>query len=510
MTPNDHHPFGSFAEEVQTHAKNRPDHPAVVVEDASLSYRELWHLAERMAASLQREGVRSPAVVAVCAATSVEYVAAFVACIHLGVAVAPLSPALSDATLSAMLDDAGASLIFTDDTTQEQIARIIGNRRIKQVRLNDPAQPLQDWLVPSGTALEPVALSPDTPFNLIYSSGTTGIPKGILQPHGMRWSHLQRARNTGYGPQAITLLGTPLYSNTTLVSALPTLGLGGTVVLMRKFDAGQYLQLAQHHRATHTILVPVQYQRILAHPDFDQTDLSSFRTKFCTSAPFSAALKAETLRRWPGELIELYGMTEGGGRCVLLAHLHPDKLHTVGRPSDGSMLLLDANDRPAGPGETGEIVGRSDAMMTAYHNQPEKTAEVEWFNDAGERYIRTGDIGRFDEDGFLVLLDRKKDMIISGGFNIYPSDIEAVLATHADIADVAVVGVPSQSWGETPVAFIQLRDHATLTPDEAMHWVNSRLEKMQRVSAIVLVDDIPRNPIGKVLKRELRSALAPI
>src|SRR6185436_8701822 len=182
-----------------------------------------------------------------------------------------------------------------------------------------PGTALDDWLLPAGQRPQPVDVQPDWPFNIIYSSGTTGAPKGIVQSHGMRFGHVNRAQSMGYGADAVTLLSTGLYSNTTLVSFFPTLGLGGTVVLMRKFDAGAYLALAQKHRVTHTMLVPVQYQRIMAREDFGTYDLSSFLMKFCTSAPFSAALKADVLKRWPGGLIEYFGMTEGGGTVMLVA-----------------------------------------------------------------------------------------------------------------------------------------------------------------------------------------------
>src|SRR5690606_6965942 len=156
-------------------------------------------------------------------------------------------------------------------------------------------------------------------------------------------------------------------------------------------------------------------------------------------------LKAEVLARWPGGLTEYYGMTEGGGVCALAAHEHPDKLHTVGRPAPGhDMRVIDDEGRELPRGEVGEIVGRSGLMMAGYHNLPEKTAEAEWFDAEGRRYIRSGDSGRFDEDGFLVLLDRKKDMIISGGFNVYPSDIEALVRTHPAVAEVAAFGIPSE------------------------------------------------------------------
>jgi acyl-CoA synthetase (AMP-forming)/AMP-acid ligase II len=274
---------------------------------------------------------------------------------------------------------------------------------------------------------------------------------------------------------------------------------------MPKFDARGFLDLAQRHRVTTAMLVPVQYARIMALADFDRYDLSSFRAKFCTSAPFAATLKADILKRWPGRLIEYYGMTEGGGTCVLEASKHPDKLHTVGCPAPGhDIRLIDDEGRELPPGATGEIVGHSEGMMTGYHNQPEQTARAEWHDAGGKRFIRTGDIGRFDQDGFLMLLDRKKDMIISGGFNIYPSDIEAVLCGHAEVAEAAVVGVTSERWGETPVAFVVAKRSDPQLSRLLLEWTNSKLGKTQRLAAVELVDSLPRSAIGKVLKRELR------
>ncbi|MFN7195677.1 MAG: class I adenylate-forming enzyme family protein, partial [Hylemonella sp.] len=336
-----------------------------------------------------------------------------------------------------------------------------------------------------------------------------GEPKGIVQSHGMRWAHVQRAAAYGYGPQTVTLLSTPLYSNTTLVVFVPTLAYGGTVVLMGKFDAAAYLALAEREGVTHTMLVPVQYRRIMALPDFDRYDLRRFQMKFCTSAPFDAALKAEVLRRWPGGLVEFYGMTEGGGTCILEAHRYPDKLHTVGRPAAGhDIRLIDEDGRELPPGATGEVVGHSPAMMSGYHKRPERTREAEWFDPQGKRFIRTGDIGRFDADGFLTLLDRRKDLIISGGFNIYPSDLEAVLRTHPAVADVAVVGVPSERWGETPVAFVVRQPGQTIEAAALQQWANERLGKTQRLADLRYLPELPRSAIGKVLKRELRQLYA--
>jgi long-chain acyl-CoA synthetase len=275
---------------------------------------------------------------------------------------------------------------------------------------------------------------------------------------------------------------------------------------MPKFDAKAWLELAHVHRATHTMLVPVQYERLLAHPAFDTTNLPSFRYAFSTSAPLREQTKREVLRRWPVALVEFYGMTEGGGSCILEARQHPDKLHTVGRPAPGHVLrLIDEAGCEVGVGEAGEIVGRSPSMMTGYHGRPEATREAEWFDAHGQRYIRTGDVGRFDADGFLQLVDRRKDVIISGGFNLYPSDLEAVLRTHPQVLDVAVVGVASPQWGESPVAFVVRRGEGVVDASALLAWAHARLGKTQRLQALYWIDALPRSPIGKVLKRDLRA-----
>ncbi len=486
---------------VARHARARPDALALADDDTSLSYRQLDALMDRIAAALQRDGVRPGEAIALCAAPSALQAAIFLGALRAGVVVAPLAPGSAPAALARMLADAQAKRLFVDAGTQAEFE----GSTLPRVRIDGG---LDDWLAPAGTVPKPVVIEPGSPFNIIYSSGTTGEPKGIVQPHGMRWAHVKRGLPYGYGPDAVTLLATPLYSNTTLVVFFPSIAFGGAVVLMRKFDARGYLALAQRVRATHTMLVPVQYQRLMALPDVEAFDLSAFRTRFCTSAPFPAALKAEVLRRWPGGLVEFYGMTEGGGTCILEAHRYPDKLHTVGRPAPGTDLrLIDEAGRelpPDVPDSVGEVVGHSPGMMVGYHRRPEATREAEWFDAQGKRFIRTGDVGRFDADGFLVLLDRRKDMIISGGFNIYPSDLEAALREHPSVAEAAVVGVPSREWGETPVAFVVLRPDTREEADALRLWLNARVGKTQRLAALHVLDELPRSSIGKVLKRKLR------
>ena len=501
-------PFATMPDMIHAVALARPRHAALVQGESTVDFAALDALIERVAASLQRDGCRPQDVIAICAASSIEYAAVFLGALRAGVAVAPLAPSSTAQSLRGMLDNAEARLFFVDAPVREAMgAHVPAELRCIALDGSAAGMRLDDWMAPAGAAAQPVQVQPEWAFNLIYSSGTTGVPKGIVQSCRMRWRYAQRAAQGGYDEDAVTLTSTPLYSNTTLVSFFPTLALGGTVVLMPKFDAGEYLALAQKHRVTHSMLVPVQYQRIMARPDFDAYDLSSFKFKYSTSSPFSAALKADVLKRWPGGLIEYYGMTEGGGTCVLLAHEHPDKLHTVGQPAPGhDIRLIDESGAEVPAGQPGEVVGHSESMMNGYHRQPEKTAEAEWYDASGRRFIRTGDVGRFDEDGFLVLMDRKKDMIISGGFNVYPSDLEAALAAHPAVAEAAVVGVPSAQWGETPVAFVVVRDGAQATASALLAWANERLGKTQRLSDLRLVAELPRSAIGKVLKRELREA----
>lgn len=508
MTPAEYatQEFGTLAEFVRLQAAAHPDKIAIVDSRHSISYGELNSRIDRIAASLQRDGVQKNGVVAICASSSIEYAAIFVGTIRAGAAISPLAPSSTGEQLVRQVRDSGASHLFVDKSVETSVKGLLEDSGVYVISLSDDTTVTRFdlWLDATGTPPTPVDVGSEDPFNIIYSSGTTGVPKGIVQPHGMRWRHCVLQDPPGFGPDAVTLLSTPLYSNTTLVSFIPTLAGGGMLVLMPKFDAIGYLELAQNYRVTHTMLVPVQYRRLMEQEGFDRYDLSSFKKKFCTSAPFSAELKREVLDRWPGDLIEFFGMTEGGGSCMLEAHLHPDKLHTVGKPMDGHSFLVVGPDGEELPvGQVGEIVSNSPSIMSGYHNRPEETSKTLWQRSDGLIYVRTGDLGQVDEDGFFTVVGRKKDMIVSGGFNIYPSDIEAVINSQPEVAESAVIGVPSERWGETPVAFIVLHPGYTVSAQNLMGRVNVELSKVQRLSELRIVDTLPRSAIGKILKTTL-------
>ncbi|HYA66824.1 MAG TPA: long-chain fatty acid--CoA ligase, partial [Burkholderiaceae bacterium] len=387
--------YRAITELLREHAQERPDHIALVAGDATLTYAELDELTDRVAASLQRDGIGPGDTIAICAPASLRYVAVFLGALRAAAAVVPLPSSAAPNTLLSVLRDAEARLLFADSILlTSAVVRSYAAQCIvldQVVSKHALERSFDAWVLPKSAQPAAVELRPEMPFNIIYSSGTTGEPKGIVQSHAMRWAHVSRSANFGYGPHGVTLLATPLYSNTTLVVLFPTLAFGGTIILSGKFDAAQYLALAQRHAMTHTMLVPVQYQRIMDLAHFHTYDLSATKMKFCTSAPFPAALKADVLKRWPGGLVEFYGLTEGGGTCILAAHVYQNKLHTVGRPAPGhDVRLIDDAGRELPPGATGEIVGRSPGMMTGYHRRPDKTREAEWFDADGKRFIRTG------------------------------------------------------------------------------------------------------------------------
>jgi acyl-CoA synthetase (AMP-forming)/AMP-acid ligase II len=500
--------FGTISDLIRAYAVERPAAVALVKDAERLSYTQLNQLMDRVTAALQQNGLRMGDVIAICAKTSIEYCGVFLGALRAGVGVAPIPPTATPQIVMSMTEDSDAKILFLDATVVGALECIEPAKAVKYVVLDglSPGQSLRQWLTPAEMIPLPVVVGPNEVFNIIYSSGTTGEPKGIVHSHRMRWMQLRAvAAAFSYSSSSVTIVSTPLYSNTTLVSLFPTLGYGGCAVLMGKFEPAGFLALAEKHRVTHAMLVPVQYRRIMAVPDFDRYDLSSFVMKTSTSAPFEAKIKADVLRRWPGGLIEGYGLTEGGGACFLAAHLHPNKLHTVGKPAPGSDIrIIDEEGREVPPGQVGEIVGHSLGIMNGYHRRPKQTAEAEWYDASGKRFIRTGDVGRFDEDGFLILMDRRKDMIISGGFNIYPSDLESVLLRHDAVSEAAVVGIPSERWGETPVAFVVLKAGHAVAAEEIRDLVNEQVGKTQRVAAVVIVPTLPRSAIGKVLKRELR------
>ena len=502
-------PTKTIVEVVRDNAKAHPEKLALVCDGQTVSWGAFDQRINKIANLLLSMGVSKGDNIAIISPNSIPYAELFMGILRAGACVTPLSTMASPDALQKMLTDCGARAIFVAAQYLELVDGFIADLDLARfaIDFDHPAFQPYGAAVDGASDSDPeIQIEMSDAFNLIYSSGTTGTPKGILHNHWMRSAQMDRVSPNGYDDNARTLLSTPLYSNTTIVSFLPTLYGGSTVYLMPKFDARGYLEIVQREKITHTMLVPVQYKRIMDVPDFDAFDLSSMQVKFSTSAPLRAEVKADVLARFPGKLLEYYGLTEGGGVTVLNSAEHPDKLHTVGQPAPGNEIrLIDETGAEVPKGTVGEICGRGPTMMAGYFGRDDLTADYIWRDAAGNVFFRSGDMGRFDEDGFLILSDRKKDMIISGGLNIYADDLELVLLADPDVTDAAVIGVPSDAWGETPYGLVVLREGATRSGDDICADANGKLGKSQRLSAVELRDELPRSSIGKILKKELRA-----
>ena len=494
------------------------DKVALIEGAQSRTWGESIERIYRMANGLAALGIGHGDIVVMLSPNSMDYSEMFVATLLAGACAVPMQGMITDHSLDLMLRDCNAkALIVASDMEKmagvflRDCAQIVPGGLIGFDFSNDQFRDLDRWLIAQSDATPDVQLAGDDEFNIIYSSGTTGTPKGIVHSHRTRQALATGLMSLGITSEAITLVATPLYSNTTITTWWPTLCAGGTLMIMPKFDAEGVLQLIQEHRVTHVMLVPVQYDRIMRLDSYANYDCSSLQVKFCTSAPLRPALKADVIDHFPGELVEFYGLTEGGVGTLFIGSIakQHDKLGSVGPTLPGSFLkIIDEQGNELATGQPGEIVGRSGNMSDGYHNRKVASDAMHWYDSDGLLFYKSGDVGYLDEDGWLFLSDRRKDMIISGGFNVYATDLELILLEHAEIHEAAVVALASREWGETPLAIVVREPGAVSDAKTLRLWANDRLGKSQRISQLVFAEELPKSSIGKVLKRELRETYA--
>ena len=494
-----------------THARHYPNKDAVICADQTRNWSNFVANINRVANCLIQAGLQKGDKVAVMMGNSIEMLETLFGVVRAGGCVVPLSGLLTADQLETLLGDCDAVAAFVSDDFRARAEPL--RDRLLNIQTwaahgfeGDGWRSLDTILAEGSSDVPDVRHALTDAFNIIYSSGTTGLPKGILQTHRARlhWA-FSNAVEMGYDATSRALSTTPLYSNGTWLTMLPVLFAGGTLHVMPSFDAEAFLREVAKNKITHTFMVPAQYLMVLERPELDDTDLSNLRTVLSAGSPLRGDTKRAVIERISSGLYEIYGFSEGFA-CILKPHQHAEKFDTVGTPVLGFELrILDdaGNEMPFG--EAGEIAGYGAGIMLAYHKRPEQTAELIWRDERGRTFIRSGDIGMLDDDGFLKILDRKKDMIISGGFNVFPSDVEALVGQHPDVMDVTVIGVPHEKWGESCLALVIPASGRTADADAIMAWANKNLAKTQRLVAVELRDKFPRNALGKVIKKDLRA-----
>lgn len=489
---------------ISRQARYRPGATAVIFEGERLSYRDFWARVARVGNMLRGLGIGPGDKVATVAANSLELLETYWAVPTIGAVLVPLSPLLLREGLSSLLRGSDARCLIAQASMLPMLRDMVGELPPHVLILDGDPAGFGDYRLlrdAQPETLVPGAVGPDDLFNIMFTSGTTGVPKGIMHTHFVRSMYAtlmgQAFRMT---PESRALHSGAIVFNGAFVTMMPTFFLGGTYVLLRQFDAEQTIAAIERERVTHVMLVPAQIVAILGAQGFEPKRLASLECILSLGAPLLQQDKDRLNRELPGRLYELYGLTEGFV-TILDRSEAVRKGGSVGVPPACFHMRIERPDgAEAAVGEPGEIVGRGPMLMTGYYRRPDLTAEA-----VREGWLHTGDVGYVDDEGYLHLVDRMKDMIDSGGVKVFPRDVEEVAVRHPEVREVAVFGIPHDKWGETPIAAVILRQGARASAAELRDWINERVSaRFQRVSAVVVMDDFPRSTAGKTLKREMR------
>tara|TARA_Y100000815_G_scaffold267088_1_gene286145 strand:+ start:1069 stop:2637 length:1569 start_codon:yes stop_codon:yes gene_type:complete len=492
------------------------DKVAVVCDGRSLTWAALDKRTNMVANALRDLGYDKGDKIALFMPNSLASFELFWGIVKAGCVVVTLNTMLEGEALVRLTNASDAQAIFVDDSTRVLVDRqrpkllhIPRDRYFTVGTIAEGWAPSEDVICAASDAKPKVKINSDDSMTIIFTSGTTGVPKGIEHSHFGRLNYpLGFGMGLAISRYSVAICATPIYASGTWITMFPTMYRGGKIVLLSKYSPEAFLEAVEREGGTHSFLVPTQYIGLLQQ-DLSKYDLSSLQVLVTAGQTLSEVTYNSLLETFKdAQIFEVYGMTEGFSTLAIPGDIKRGKRGTVGKASFlEDIRIIDDDGKELPPGEIGEIVAYGPGMMKGYYGRPDLTEQTTWISPSGRTYLRSGDLGRMDEEGFLFVTGRLKDMIKSGGINIYAADLEGVLMQHPAVKETAVIGIPHEKWSETPVAAVILKAGESIDAEELRTWANERLSKYQRLSHLFIREDFPRATYGKVQKPELRDEI---
>ncbi|MFN8037459.1 MAG: long-chain-fatty-acid--CoA ligase [Acidimicrobiia bacterium] len=507
---------------IRARAAEGPDRPAITYEGVTITYAELDARASRVASGLLDIGIRPGDRIAFLDKNGPAYFELLLGAAKAGIVTVAVNWRLAPREMAFVIRDATARVLVVGSEFTPMLPEILRDASDveKVLAIGDPERPdperpdhesFDAWGARQRPTDPMVPTSVDDVAMQVYTSGTTGLPKGAMLPHRNLFALAPYfSDELGFGPDSVSLVVMPVFHVAGAGWGLVGLFNGAHNVLHRDVDLGLILDAIPRYRVTHTLFVPAVMQLLLATPGVEDTDFSSLRAVVYGASPISRELLARVIERFGCEFTQAYGLTETTGAVVMLPAAdhdpdgpHPERLRAAGVAMPGVELRIadPATGAERAPETVGEVWIRSAQVMVGYWHQPEETARAV---DA-DGWFRSGDAGYLDAHGYLFISDRVKDMVITGGENVYPAEVEHVLMEHPDVADVAVIGVPDERWGETVKAVVVRRAGSAMTESDLIAFARERLAAYKCPTSVDWADVLPRNPSGKILKRDLRA-----
>ena len=489
------------------------DRVAFICDDTRWTYRHLGALVSTVIQALAARGLKRGDAVATLSANRPEAFVITAAAYVMGLRVTWMNPTSSEDDHAYILEDSGVQTLFVDPLTFTDRARMLAQRvpAVQRLLSFGPNDGFGDDLLAAAAGFTPTRLvpqaEPEDVCVLIYTGGTTGRPKGVAHTHRVHVTMILTEMADWDWPSEIRFLALTPITHASGAMIMPVLLKSGTYAMTKGFTAEKFVHLVEEHRITATFLVPTMIYVLLDSPARQGADLSSLKLIIYRASPMSPARLTEGMREFGPVFMQLYAQSEAPNTVAVLHQHehdpvnHPERLASCGTPCVGNQVrLLDDDGHEVPEGEVGEICVRGPIVMQGYWNKPEETAQA-----LRHGWLYTGDMARRDADGYLYIVDRSKDMIISGGFNVYPREVEDALSLHPAVASAAVVGVPDAKWGEAVRALVVLRPGASVSPEELMAMVRERKGAVYTPKAIDFVDALPVTGLGKLDKKAIRA-----